>query len=343
LSPSEVYFSLTPHISLLVKLMTRLPRFGLLCSTLALTLSSLLGIPAATLATPQETLEQLFPGGRPITPDPNYRGYNPNLSSPYLCPRDLEGAIGQIIDSHYFSSARWGILIETLSPRTVLYSRNPDSLLVPASNVKLLTTAAALRTLYRENLNLDGLSYRMAVINRHSDNYVADALLHRMGGVSTVQAALTPLGIDPSGYRQVDGSGLSRGNLASPSTLVAVLRAMHNSEARQLFAGSLPVAGYSGTLKNRFRNTTVQGRLRAKTGTLDGVRALSGYLDHPSYGPVLVSVVVNQPGQSGEMLLWGIDSVMLQLMRVQVCSQNLPAPSSAPEPSTSPQLPGRVR
>jgi serine-type D-Ala-D-Ala carboxypeptidase/endopeptidase (penicillin-binding protein 4) len=171
-----------------------------------------------------------------------------------------------------------------------------------------------------------------------------------MGGVQSVQVALSPLGIDPLGYRQVDGSGLSRSNLARPSTLVAVLRAMNNSDARDLFASSLPVAGYSGTLRNRFRGTPVEGRLRAKTGTLTGVRALSGYLEHSAYGTLLVSVVVNQPGQSGDVLLWGIDNVILQLTRLNPCQSpaqprypDLNPPGSWDNGEGRGQIPGRVR
>jgi D-alanyl-D-alanine carboxypeptidase/D-alanyl-D-alanine-endopeptidase (penicillin-binding protein 4) len=229
-------------------------------------------------------------------------------------------AISRVIDQPAFTNAHWGIVVESVNPSKVFYSRNPDSFLIPASNVKLLTTAAALQTLYHQNINLAALSSRISVVNRFSDNYVADALLQQMGGVSTVQVALAPLGIDPSGYRQVDGSGLSRNNLAKPTTLIAVLRAMYSSDARDLFTRSLPVAGYSGTLRNRFRGTPVQGRLRAKTGTLTGVRALSGYLENETYGTLLISVVVNQPGQSGDVLLWGIDNVVLQLSRLSSCN-----------------------
>jgi serine-type D-Ala-D-Ala carboxypeptidase/endopeptidase (penicillin-binding protein 4) len=331
--------------------MTCPPRFGLFCSALALAISSLLVPHTQALAGPRGSID-LFPDGRPITPssdqpnpNSNFNGNgNSRYSSPYLCPADLEGAISQIIDSPYFASARWGILVETLNASTTLYRRNSDSLLIPASNVKLLTTAAALQTLYRQNINLAAFTSRIEVVNRESDNYLADALLRQMGGVQTVQVALLPLGIDPQGYRQVDGSGLSRRNLAKPTTLVAVLRAMHNSDARDLFRSSLPVAGYTGTLKNRFRGTAVQGRLRAKTGTLDGVRALSGYLENDAYGTLLVSLVVNQPGQSGEMLLWGIDSVILQLSRLTSCQQRNPVePNLFPVIPSGPQLPGRVR
>jgi serine-type D-Ala-D-Ala carboxypeptidase/endopeptidase (penicillin-binding protein 4) len=343
-----------PSLSLLGEdNMTRQPRFGLICSTLALAVSALLLPQSQAFARPRGAIE-LFPNGQPITPNsdnpyPNGNGSgsgngNSRYPSPYLCPADLQGAINQIVDSPYFASARWGILVETLKSPTTLYSRNADSLLIPASNVKLLTTAAALQTLYRQNLDLAALTYRIEVVNRESDNYVADALLRQIGGVQSVQVALLPLGIDPQGYRQVDGSGLSRRNLAKPTTLVAVLRAMHSSDARDLFRSSLPVAGYTGTLKNRFRGTAVQGRLRAKTGTLDGVRALSGYLENDSYGTLLVSLVINQPGQSGEMLLWGIDSVIHQLSRLTSCQPSNPVyPNQLPNTPTGPQIPGRVR
>ena len=87
----------------------------------------------------------------------------------------------------------------------------------------------------------------------------------------------------------------------------------------EVFYRSLPVAGQSGTLRRRFQNTTLQGQVRAKTGTLRGVRALSGYLNHPDYGPLVFSIIVNQPGQSGTQMLQAIDAVVEQLARVTPC------------------------
>lgn len=257
-------------------------------------------------ATPQFDSSDPFP----LTPSSS------TVASPYArCPQDLHGQIQRIIDQPTFQTAQWGIAAETLSGQ-VLFHRNRDRLFIPASNIKLLTTAAALQTLGSWNQSLQTW---VGIVNRESDNSSADALLARLGGPGQVQSALASLGIDPLSYRQIDGSGLSRYNAAQPSTFVTVLKAMWSAPGGDVFYRSLPVAGQSGTLKRRFRGTPLQGQVRAKTGTLRGVRALSGYLSHTDYGPVAFSIIVNQPGQSGEQMLRAIDSVVLELSQVAIC------------------------
>lgn len=252
-----------------------------------------------------------------ILPSPAAAQFDsPPPQRPYNhCPQDLHGQIQRIIDRPTFQSAQWGIVAETLSGQ-VLFHRNRDRLFIPASNIKLLTTAAALQTWGSEDA---ALQTWVGIVNRESNNSSADALLARLGGPGQVQAALSTLGIDPLSFRQVDGSGLSRYNAAQPSTFVTVLKAMRSAPGGSIFYGSLPVAGQSGTLRRRFRGTELQGRLRAKTGTLRGVRALSGYLSHPDYGPIVFSIMVNQPGQSGDQMLQAIDGVVQELSRLTIC------------------------
>jgi D-alanyl-D-alanine carboxypeptidase/D-alanyl-D-alanine-endopeptidase (penicillin-binding protein 4) len=134
-----------------------------------------------------------------------------------------------------------------------------------------------------------------------------------------VQDTLSAFGIDPYSFRQVDGSGLSRYNMVQPTTMVEVLRMMRLADGQDLFYDSLPVAGVSGTLRRRFIGTPAQGRVRAKTGTLRGVRALSGYMDTPSGESVIFSILVNQPGQSGAVMIDAIDQIVLELTRLQPC------------------------
>jgi len=122
--------------------------------------------------------------------------------------------------------------------------------------------------------------------NRPSDNYIAEMLLKGIGahygaggstfaGAAAVRARLGPLGINA---RVVDGSGLSRANATSPRQVVALLAHMRRTPAvASAFAGSLAVAGRSGTLYARMRGTAASGRCRGKTGTLFGASALSGY------------------------------------------------------------------
>ncbi|MEB3355442.1 MAG: D-alanyl-D-alanine carboxypeptidase [Synechococcales bacterium] len=239
-----------------------------------------------------------------------------------LCSQDLEGAIDRILDAPTFASAQWGVLVEAIQEPTLYYDRNSTGYFIPASNIKLLTTAAALQTLDPyDPKESDSLRSWISRVNRDSHNAAADALFTQIGGFATVQAAMGRLGVDPFGFRQVDGSGLSRYNMAKPATFVGILKAMQVATGGDIFYESLPVAGWSGTLRHRFQNTSAQGRVRAKTGTLRGVRALSGYLDHPDYGVVVFSILINQPNQSGTVMLNAIDQVVLTLMDVSRCDR----------------------
>lgn len=237
-----------------------------------------------------------------------------------FCPGDLERAIDDILNQPQFATANWGIFIDTLADSEVVYTHNAEAMLIPASNIKLLTTAAAMQIItqrdpdvlwdFREELN---------IINRNSNNARADNLLRGIGGQSQVQAALAPLGISASDFVQADGSGLSRSNQVKPLALVTLLKGMYATDQTKLFYESLPVGGVNGTLRNRFKGTPVQGKVRAKTGTLRGVRALSGYLETQGYGPIAFSIVVNQPGQSGRVMLDAIDAMVLKMAQLESC------------------------
>ena len=172
----------------------------------------------------------------------------------------------------------------------------------------------------------------VAEINQQSNNIYAEALLRTLGvnepipdkstaeaGLQQVKAILTKLGVDPKSYVQADGSGLSRRNLVSPTALVQTLQAIAKTPVATLYRTSLPVAGVSGTLKNRFQNTSAEGIVQAKTGTMTGASSLSGYLDVPNYQPVVFSIIVNQSNESVPTLRQAIDEIVLLLTRLHSC------------------------
>jgi serine-type D-Ala-D-Ala carboxypeptidase/endopeptidase (penicillin-binding protein 4) len=138
-------------------------------------------------------------------------------------------------------------------------------------------------------------------------------------GLKQMKATLTALGVNPETYVLVDGSGLSRHNLLSPDAIAQTLQLMAQTPQAQVYRASLPVAGVSGSLKNRFRNTAAQGRVYAKTGGMTGVSALSGYLDVPGYQPLVFSIIVNQSDQSFATLRQAIDEIVLLLTRLRSC------------------------
>jgi D-alanyl-D-alanine carboxypeptidase/D-alanyl-D-alanine-endopeptidase (penicillin-binding protein 4) len=234
-----------------------------------------------------------------------------------VCAAALEPAINAIISN---SPNNWGILVESLGERTPLYSHNADRYFIPASNVKLFTTAAALQKLDPEApIRSTTVKNWINVTNQRSNNNYAETLMRYIGGPQAAKSALAELGIDPKSYRLADGSGLSRRNVATPRALVEILRAMYFSPTSSVFQGSLPIAGVRGTLRNRMRQTPAEGAVYAKTGTLRGVRALSGYLNHPQYGMLVFSIMVNQNNQSGTALVRAIDSIVLRLTNLKSC------------------------
>lgn len=233
-----------------------------------------------------------------------------------VCQNFLASTIDSVVTSSAYRKGKWGILVQSLNG-TTLYSRNPDSFMIPASNLKLLTTAAAIQKYnpLSTSIRSKSLSEWVAVTNSRSNNFYADTLLRHIGGARSVQKALTELGVDPLSYHMADGSGLSRKNLATPRSLVKVLQAMNFSPKHNAFLSSLPVAGVSGTLKNRLRQKNLEGFVRAKTGTLKGVRSLSGYMQHPEYGTLAFSIIVNNSYTSGAALVKAIDEIVIRLFQ----------------------------
>jgi len=175
--------------------------------------------------------------------------------------------------------------------------------------------------------------------NQESNNLYAEVLLRSLGtkvggagirtvstdstakkGLNLVKATLTELGIDPESYVLVDGSGLSRQNLVSPEAIAQTLKLMAQTPQAAAYRASLPTAGITGTLGHRFRNTVAQGNLQAKTGTMNGVSALSGYLDIPGPQLLVFSIMVNQSDQSVATLRQAIDEIVLLLTRLHLHS-----------------------
>lgn len=259
-------------------------------------------------------------------PNPSYQDNSsipiyvppPERNTRGICSIFLQPAIGQVIDTY---KGKWGILVQRLADGETIYHYNADLALIPASNIKILTTAAALQKLDPQTPISSNKSLRewVNVTNLRSNNFYADTLLKHIGGSTVVKQELSRLGVNPSSFYLADGSGLSRRNVATPRALVETLRAMYSAPNRDIFYASLPTAGMSGTLRNRLKQTPVQGTVHAKTGTLRGVRALSGYMEHQEYGTLVFSILVNQPNQSGTSLVRAIDDIVLRLNMVTPC------------------------
>lgn len=140
-----------------------------------------------------------------------------------------------------------------------------------------------------------------------SDNEGAETLGHLVGanhsfasGVTATLAALRQLGVPTAGLRLYDASGLSRRDRITSAAVVAVLqRAARDPRLGPILQG-LPVAGWSGSLEDRFTTASgdgaalaARGVAHAKTGTLTGVSGLAGTVTDADGTPMIVVIVAN--------------------------------------------------
>jgi serine-type D-Ala-D-Ala carboxypeptidase/endopeptidase (penicillin-binding protein 4) len=137
-----------------------------------------------------------------------------------------------------------------------------------------------------------------------SQNQIGEILLKTLGlertgvgiadsGAAVVTRQLREWGVDSSGVYVYDGSGLSRHNLVSPETIMKILLAMQRDTAFQVFYDALPIAGVDGTIRTRMVGTPAANNLRAKTGTIEFVRSLSGYVTNADNDRLAFSFLSN--------------------------------------------------
>src|SRR2546427_1988395 len=141
------------------------------------------------------------------------------------------------------------------------------------------------------------------VINKVSQNLHAEILLRLLGrekgtagtiegGLEVLRGFLAQAGVPSDQYLFYDGSGLSRQNLVTPHAVVQLLRYAAAQPWGNIYRGTFPVAGVDGSLSDRFKNA-LQGRVYAKTGSLGGVKALSGYAKTNSSQQIAFSILSN--------------------------------------------------
>ncbi|MFM5906916.1 MAG: D-alanyl-D-alanine carboxypeptidase/D-alanyl-D-alanine-endopeptidase [Novosphingobium sp.] len=145
-------------------------------------------------------------------------------------------------------------------------------------------------------------------INKESQNLHAELLLRRLGmmaggnmradasvegGQKVITAMLTEAGLKPHQFAFSDGSGMSTYNRTTPRGVVQFLRWTQAQPWGRTFRATLPIGGVDGTLAGRFRGTALQGKVFAKTGTINASNALSGFLVTRSGRTLAFSVYAN--------------------------------------------------
>jgi len=159
------------------------------------------------------------------------------------------------------------------------------------------------------------------VINKVSQNLHAEILLRLLGrekgtagtvegGLEVIRGFLNNVGVPPDQYVFYDGSGLSRQNLVTPAAVVVLLRYAAQQAWGASFRDTLPVAGVDGSLAERFTDEDVQGRVRGKTGSLGGVKTLSGYATTGRGEEVAFSILTNNLNLPSKRVTDAIDDVV---------------------------------
>ena len=129
---------------------------------------------------------------------------------------------------------------------------------------------------------------------RVSQNQYAETLLRSIGGREKAINVLKSWGLADDSYVIADGSGLSRYNYVSSEALVRILRRMRTDPQHlSAFSASLPVAGRDGPLSRRLAGSPAEGRVRAKTGTIDNARAIAGYVHTVGGETLIFSILAN--------------------------------------------------
>jgi D-alanyl-D-alanine carboxypeptidase/D-alanyl-D-alanine-endopeptidase (penicillin-binding protein 4) len=145
------------------------------------------------------------------------------------------------------------------------------------------------------------MSTLVLLTNKDSDNFFAEMLLKDIGrdasgvgttsaGVPAVRTFARSLGASVS---LIDGSGLDHGDRAAPRDVIRLLLAERSRPEYDAFFASLPIAGVDGTIHDRMRSGPAKRNCRAKTGSLIGVSALSGYCTTRSGREVAFSFLMN--------------------------------------------------
>jgi D-alanyl-D-alanine carboxypeptidase/D-alanyl-D-alanine-endopeptidase (penicillin-binding protein 4) len=160
-----------------------------------------------------------------------------------------------------------------------------------------------------------------------SQNWYADMLLKQLGrqfgssgswsGGLEVERRfmIDSMQIDSTMFSAEDGSGLAASNLVAPLAFTRLLQFIRKHPHYETFAAGLPQSGNTGSLKSRFVNTPIEGRVRAKTGSISRVNTLSGYFTLRDGREFTFSVQMNHGTVGGRKTIAQIDSVVVAMAK----------------------------
>ncbi len=163
--------------------------------------------------------------------------------------------------------------------------------------------------------------------NQSSNNQFAEHIFRHLawktnGDMASSRDAVTVIknfwhsrGLPTEELVMYDGSGLSPQDAISANFLVELLRYMDQSVYRDAFRASLPTAGISGTLKNFLKGTTLEGKVQAKSGTMNRVKCYAGYLQNRKKNYVFAILVNNYNSNSSAETTKRIEEFLLKIAK----------------------------
>jgi PBP4 family serine-type D-alanyl-D-alanine carboxypeptidase len=183
------------------------------------------------------------------------------------------------------------LLQDKLNRQGISVSQRPSKGETPENLREIVSRAITLRDLSK-------------IINKHSDNFLAECLFKTVGAAfshnqgnsfyatQAISDFLKRNSIYSEGTSINDGSGLSHSNRVTVGGIVNLLEKMYyNPLVFSDYYNSLSIAGTDGTLRNRMIGTAAESNFHGKTGTLNGVIALSGYLTIKGKQDLIVSII----------------------------------------------------
>ncbi|RKY92091.1 MAG: D-alanyl-D-alanine carboxypeptidase/D-alanyl-D-alanine-endopeptidase [Ignavibacteriae bacterium] len=185
------------------------------------------------------------------------------------------------------------LLKEQLQRRGIIFKGLIDKKTLPENSTHLSSVYRSLDTV-------------LVNMNKESDNLSAEMLLYALAlndsgapasaenGIEAIRRMIELTGLDEENYSLADGSGVSRYNLISTELIINIFKYFYNSKPYifKTFYNTLSTAGIDGTLEKRMRNTLGEGNLKAKTGTLNGVATLSGFVNAANGDLIAFSIFI---------------------------------------------------
>jgi serine-type D-Ala-D-Ala carboxypeptidase/endopeptidase (penicillin-binding protein 4) len=210
---------------------------------------------------------------------------------------------GVATSAHRYSVATGEFAAERAMPITPLVRVSPQTVEAPLEGRKVVAHRRSVPV--AEDIKLT---------NKISQNLHAELLLRLLGkelgtdgsfaeGTRVVRQFMLSAGVDDNDFFFYDGSGMSMDDRVAPRALTRLLTYAARQPWGKAWRDTFPIAGVDGTLYGRFRNSPLQGKLWAKTGTLNEAGALSGYLTTATGKTLAFSIMVNghRPGSETEI------------------------------------------